>query len=319
MPIGNQPKNVNQILKGLPTTSRISRIQRRAAKMAAATLETPPQIAFQHSVLCQTSLPYRDPGADVHVWNRRQGNISLRINAGEAENPETGEWVQLGLPFGPKPRLILAYLNAEAIKIDSPEIEVEKSLTGFVRRIQRYRPNGKEIRAFKNQLGNLSAAIIRMAVSTDERRFQIDTKIVTAFDLWFPTEDKQRVLWPSIIRLSHEYFDSLQKHAVPLDEMALGGLAHSTMALDIYAWLAPRLHRVPRGQPQFIAWAALKDQFGVGLGRMNHFKHHFRIALGQVLAFYPRAKVEGDGRGITLYNSPPPIAKKRFPVHNPSE
>jgi len=55
------------------------------------------------------------------------------------------------------------------------------------------------------------------------------------------------VLWPSVIRLSHEYFTSLQNHAVPLDEQALGGLAHSAMALDTYAWLAQRLHRVPQG------------------------------------------------------------------------
>jgi len=83
--------------------------------------------------------------------------------------------------------------------------------------------------------------------------------------------------------------------------------------------LAQRLHRVPRGEPQFVAWAALKEQFGAGLGRMDHFKHKFRVVLGQVLAFHPRAKVVGDDRGLTLRNSPPPIAKKRFPVHNPPE
>jgi len=38
---------------------------------------------------------------------------------------------------------------------------------------------------------------------------------------------------------------SRQTHAVPLDERALAGLAHSSLALDIYAWLAQRLHRVP--------------------------------------------------------------------------
>ena len=46
---------------------------------------------------------------------------------------------------------------------------------------------------------------------------------------------------------------------------------------------------MPRGKPQFIAWAALKEQFGGGLGQMNNFKRKFRIALGQVLAFYSRA------------------------------
>ena len=51
-------------------------------------------------------------------------------------NPETGQYIQLGLPFGTKPRLILAHLNAEAIKTASPLIEMEDSLTAFVKRIQ---------------------------------------------------------------------------------------------------------------------------------------------------------------------------------------
>jgi len=59
--------------------------------------------------------------------------------------------------------------------------------------------------------------------------------------------------------------------------------------------------------------------FGAGLGRMDHFKHYFRIALGQVLAFYPRAQIAGDGCGLTLRNSLPPVAKKRILVHNPQE
>jgi len=42
------------------------------------------------------------------------------------------------------------------------------------------------------------------------------------FDLWFPKNEQQRVLWPSTIRLSQEYFTSPQNHAVPLDELALG-------------------------------------------------------------------------------------------------
>jgi len=159
-----------------------------------------------------------------------------------------------------------------------------------------------------------------MAMTTaEDRAFQINSQIVAAFELLLAKDEKQRILWPATLYLSQDYFASLQKHAVPLDENALSGLAHSAMALDTYAWLAQRLHRVPRGEPQFVAWAALKEQFGAGLGRMDHFKHKFRVVLGQVLAFHPRAKVVGDDRGLTLRNSPPPIAKKRFPVHNPPE
>ena len=109
-----------------------NRIQRRGVETGVAVaLDTPEQIAYQHSVLCQTSLPYRNPGPDVREWSRKQGAIFLLIEAGKAQNPKTGEWVQLGLPFGPKPRLILAHLNAEALKTGSPEIDVGDSLTAL--------------------------------------------------------------------------------------------------------------------------------------------------------------------------------------------
>ena len=98
------------------------------ASVSIAT-ETLEQLAFQHTVLCQTCMPYRNPGDEIRVWDREQGDIALRIEAGVARHPETNRWVELGLPFGPKARLILAHLNAEALRIGSPEIEVERSLT----------------------------------------------------------------------------------------------------------------------------------------------------------------------------------------------
>jgi len=54
---------------------------------------------------------------------------------------------------------------------------------------------------------------------------------------------------------------------------------------------------------------AVKDQFGPGHARMNNFKAVFRIALSQVACEYPAAKIELDGRGLTLRNSPPPVSK----------
>ena len=302
----------------------LSKVARRAIKTSIdIALDPPEQISYQHTVLCQTSLPYRNPGKDVFRWEREQGAVSLLVNAGEAKNPDTGEWVQLGLPFGTKPRLILAHLNAEAIKTGSPILEMEDSLTAFVKRIQnplqkaKTGPNGYEIRAFKDHLGRLATSTISMAIANEDRAVQVDSKIVTAFDLWFPKNDAQRVLWPSTIHLSLDYFASLEKHAVPLDERALGALAHSSMALDIYSWLAQRLHRIPENRPQFITWAAVKDQFGHGYGRMDNFKRVFRVAMRQVLVQYQAANVEEDRRGLTLRNSAPPVSKKLYLVNKP--
>ena len=313
-------KEIDESLKKAPKPKPLSRVQGRAFRTAVEIeMDPPEQISYQHTVLCQTSLPYRNPGNDVLRWERKQGAVHLLVNAGEALDPDTDEYVQLGLPFGPKPRLILAHLNAQALKTGSPVIEMDDSLTAFVKRIQGRDPNGKEFRKFKDHLGRLSAAVIRMAVSTEERAIQVNSQIVDAFDLWFPKKDGQRVLWPSTVHLNERYFASLQNHAVPLDERALAALSHSSMALDLYCWLAQRLHRIPENRPQFMTWAAAKDQFGQGFGRMDNFKRKFRIALTQVLVQYQAARIDEDHRGLTLWNSLPPVPKRLFVVHKPVE
>ena len=81
--------------------------------------------------------------------------------------------------------------------------------------------------------------------------------------------------------MSEEYFQSLGRHAVPLDHRAVAALASSSMALDVYVWLAQRLHRVPPGKPQFIAWAALHEQFGQGFARVRDFRRRFLQTLAR--------------------------------------
>lgn len=268
--------------------------------------DEPTSVLYQHTVLAQTCLPYRDPGPDVRVWERRNGHAHLKIIAGEAMHPEKGRLVELGLPFGAKPRLILAHMNAEALRTGSPEIEVEATLTAFVRRLGLHR-HGRNLRTIKDQLARLAAASIRLGLLRNGRALTINTQIVGAFDLWFPKDDRQRVLWPGTVRLSLDYFDSLQRHAVPLHEHALAALAHNAMALDLYAWLAQRLHRVPVGRPQLVPWKALKEQFGFHYGAMFKFRQIFRQTLELALGQYPAAKLEINERGLLLHWSQPPV------------
>ena len=144
----------------LPAMTLPSRIQQRLIRSAAEIeADDPDAILFQHTVFCQTGLPYRNPGPAATTWDRKQGSVSLRIRSGEVDDEHTGSWRSVGLPFGPKPRLILAYLNAEALRTSSPEIEVEDSLTAFVRRMGCL-PKGKNMHIIKDQLARLSAAEI---------------------------------------------------------------------------------------------------------------------------------------------------------------
>jgi hypothetical protein len=272
----------------------------------------PGEILFQHTVFCQTGLPYRDPGFEVLTWDRKQGAVSLRMRSGEVEDFDAGRWRPTGLPFGPKPRLILAYLNAEALRTRSPQIEVEESLTAFVKRIG-LPSKGKNMAVVKDQLTRLSSAEVKLSIRYDEGRArQAQGHIVSGFELWFPHDDRQRVLWPTTVTLSAEYFESLQRHAVPLAEHAVAALRNNTLGLDVYCWLAQRLHRIKPGLPQFIPWSQVKAQFGDNYGRMDNFKRVFRQTLAKVLAVYPDARIETDGRGLTLRHSRPPILKTTF-------
>jgi Plasmid encoded RepA protein len=149
-----------------------------------------------------------------------------------------------------------------------------------------------------------------MALDRAESAVQVQTRIIGAFDLWFEKTSSQRVLWPATVALSLDYFDTLSRHAVPLDERAIAALAKSALALDAYCWLAQRLHRAPVGSPQLIPWPSLYEQFGEGFGVLRQFRAFFIRMLRQVHTVYPDAKFELDARGMRLWNSPPPITKR---------
>ena len=278
----------------------------RLLDAAEATQQDPASILYAHTVMCQTGLPYRNPGDDVRMWERLNGGVHLRVRAGDAMHPELGRLVELGLPFGPKPRLILFHLNAEALRQGSPLIEVDESLTGFVKRVG-LASHGRNITTIKDQLARLAASHVTLGIARNGEAVTVNAQIVTAFNLWFPKVDGQRVLWPSTVQLSADYFDSLTRHAVPLHDRALAALSGSAMALDVYAWLAQRLHRIDPNKPAFVAWTNLQEQFGGHYDRIRKFREVFSGTLRMVQTQYRGASVELDAQGMTLRHSPPPV------------
>lgn len=124
--------------KLLKATKGPSAIEKRLVDAAAAQIERPDdprQLLYQHTVFCQTALPYRNEGDETRVWERSNGEIHLMVKAGHAMHPDERRLVPLGLPFGPKCRLVLMHINQRALLTQSPHIEAEDSLTAFVRRV----------------------------------------------------------------------------------------------------------------------------------------------------------------------------------------
>ena len=271
-------------------------------------------ILYQHSVFCQTCMPYRNPGNE-RICKRRNGIVHMEIQAGRAIDPETDAFVDVGLPWGPKARLVLYHLNAEALKQKSRLIVVEDSLTAFVRRTLDLDPKGRNIRSVKEQLARLSAADFRLgAIHEHGCAVTFKSTIIDGFELWAPRDPNQKTLWPTVIQFAQPYFESLMDHAVPLDEQAVRRLSHNAMGLDVYTWLAQRLHRVNPKRAAFVPWVSLKEQFGQGYGRMDNFKRVFRHTLAQVAVVYQDARYSMDGKGMRLLQSRPPVLPRVFHV-----
>ena len=83
--------------------------------------------------------------------------------SGKGTHPATGEWQQLGLPYGPKARLLLMHFNSEAVRQRSPVIPVEDTMTAFFRRLMGDKTqDGRQANMLKAQLSALAAATFRM-------------------------------------------------------------------------------------------------------------------------------------------------------------
>ena len=300
---------VADLVEEAPAAGSLSHTTRRLLDAAETMRRGPPfDLDFLHSVLTQTGLPFRNPG-EARTWERQQGGAALRIEAGAVADPRVGGFRNVGVPFGEKARLVLIHLTGEALRTGSPVVEVEDSLTAYVRELG-LPTDGRTIGTVKEQLARLSAATVRLAVFMDGQAAQVNAALVKGLDLWAPRDPRQRILWPSAVRLSDDYFASIQNHAVPLARPAIRALAHSALALDAYCWLAQRLYRVPVGKPQAVSWPALRDQFGQGFARERDFRRQFRETLRSVLTVYPDARLEDGEEGLVLHRYRPPVAPR---------
>ena len=117
----------------------------------------------------------------------------------------------------------------------------------------------------------------------------------------------QPALWQDRVLLDEDFYRALSEHPVPVSESALRAIGPRSMVIDVYIWLAYRLHALKRDVE--VGWPALYSQFGAGFGTIRRFRQHFLECLGLAVAAYPEARVEIGERGIILRQSRPAIAK----------
>ena len=260
------------------------------------------EIAFNHQVLAQLALPYRrvDP---MRSFERSSGRASIRIDAGAVAG-RNGDFVEVGVPYGAKSRLILILLSSLAVKEQSRTIEIDHSFRAFCKSCG-VTLSGNNNRQMKEQLLRLSAVSMRLAVTNNTTASVFQGHIFSHFSIQLPTDERQQFLWNTEVSFTREFYESLNTNAVPLEKDAILALKHSARALDIYMWLASTLFR--RKKRTTIRWTSLRFQFGNRKQDMTGFKRAFKTALKQALLVYPEAKVKVITGGIAIEPSLPPV------------
>ena len=97
------------------------------------------------------------------------------------------------------------------------------------------------------------------------------------------------------MRLDDGFWRSLREHPVPVREEAIKAIGTRSLAIDVYIWLAYRLHALPRATP--VGWPAIHGQFGARFRHVRQIKTTFLKALAVALAVYPEACVNVEKAG----------------------
>lgn len=253
-----------------------------------------------HSVLALCGLPYTRQPLEIREYHRKQGRMSLIVKAGELLSPDN-EWVPQYLPFGSRARLLLLHLCSEAVRQKSPTIEIEDSLTAFLHAMHYPATGGPRgtLTAFKQQVNALAACSMKIGTWDGAKSTTINTSPFSSIDVWFPTDPGQRILWPSTVTFSREFFDTLAKHALPVNTHAVRAFAGSPRKIDLYFWLSYRLTSIEA--PLKITWEGLKEQFGSGYERERAFRAQFAEELGHLREVFPKLPVNLTADGLTLH------------------
>lgn len=280
-------------------------------------------LGFMARALVLATMPYKDPKADA--FKRINGDFRLRIVAG----------YEGGIPYGIYPRLLMSWIATEAVKTQSPVIELGDSLSNFLRDVIELRRGGGQrgsstrvSEQMKRLFGSLITAeyvggsdhkgfLLKNVLIADELRLDKDVDLL--FDenrdksLWMPQNKNDAGKWKSQVKLTDTFFQECIKNPVPIDLRAYKALRGSPMAMDVYTWLTYRLSYTQR-KSKPIRWESLMMQFGSNfndddLGQaVRNFKKSFLKSLQTVQVIYPEAKVEVNEIGLVLIPSRPHIS-----------
>ena len=257
VPVGEALGNLDGPVKALHDTSPQARhhfTQIDQVNQLVEASEADPDLGFMARLMALCSLPRTNPG-DRLLYKRVNGPYRLYMQAG----PENK------LPFGNIPRLLLAWVCTEAVRTQSREIVLGKSLYEFMRKLgmedRSGSPRGDRTR-LRNQMKRLFRCTVSLIYEDERGDASVSSLIARRTEFWWnERKPDERTLWDSKIELGEDFFNEIIRHPVPIDMNTLKALKRCSLGLDLYLWLTYRTFALTR--PVRITWRQIYRQFGL--------------------------------------------------------
>jgi hypothetical protein len=267
-------------------------------------------LGFAYSGWAQCALPHKRLPNDA-AWGIAAEKVKLMVEPGRRQivGPDGQQHFEfVGVPFGSHARLILLYLQTEALRTGSREVELGGSMRQWLARVG-IPAGGMTGKSVRDQAERISRCKLTFDIQTGTHASGLVQQTIVDRALFIESDEgNQGRLSLETAKLSEGFFEQLRRHPVPLEEAAIKALSNNAPALDVYLWLAYRLHALSASK--LITWQALKGQFGAGFSKLYHFKNKFPGTLALATAVYPEAKVEVVDAGVIVRPSRPPVAPK---------
>ena len=215
--------------------------------------EADPDLGFMARLMALCSLPRTNPGNQL-LYKRVNGPYRLYMQAG----PETK------LPFGNLPRLLLAWVSTEAVRTQSRELVLGRSLSEFMRTLGIYHNSGGRggvQTRLRNQMNRLFGCTVSLIYEDERVTASITSPVASRAEFWWnERKPDEPVLFNSKIRLGEDLFNEIINHPVPIDMNTLTALKRSPLGLDLYLWLTYRTFALRA--PLRLTWRQVYRQFG---------------------------------------------------------
>ena len=131
-----------------------------------AASEADPDLGFMARMLVLCSLPRTNPGNRLQ-YKRVNGPYKLIMIAGG----------DCKLPFGNLPRLLLAWVSTEAVRTQSRELVLGKSLAEFMRTLGVYSSGGHVQIRLRNQMKRLFNASVQLVYEDEHGEARVSSSV----------------------------------------------------------------------------------------------------------------------------------------------